>query len=149
MVGASPSYGEKRRRHLLDKLQALEKEVGPSSKKVCERTRTLEPGLDRFGNTDLQNGREVVLPHHASARAAFVLEPLSENSAGFGFAGTDEECSRVASTFSVLIALPQKTLRRDFTVHSRPVPPSTWLNLGFRGCLSHCRGTAGFEGLCF
>jgi 2-amino-4-hydroxy-6-hydroxymethyldihydropteridine diphosphokinase len=62
---------------LLVKLQALEKELGRTPKKVMNESRPLDLDLIAFG-TEVRSLPELVLPHPRARLRRFVLQPLAE-----------------------------------------------------------------------
>jgi len=62
---------------LLQKLRALEKEFGRTSKKVLNEPRSLDLDLIAFG-TETRNSPELILPHPRAHLRRFVLQPLGE-----------------------------------------------------------------------
>jgi 2-amino-4-hydroxy-6-hydroxymethyldihydropteridine diphosphokinase len=62
---------------LLQKLSALEKELGRLPKKVLNEPRALDLDLIAFG-AETRNSPELILPHPRAHSRRFVLQPLSE-----------------------------------------------------------------------
>ena len=62
---------------LLQKLRALEKELGRLPKKVLNEPRALDLDLIAFG-TETRNSPGLILPHPRAHLRRFVLQPLSE-----------------------------------------------------------------------
>jgi 2-amino-4-hydroxy-6-hydroxymethyldihydropteridine diphosphokinase len=76
VVGFMPQKNETPE-SLLQKLRALEKEFGRTTKKVMNEPRTLDLDLIAFG-TETRNSPELILPHSRAHLRRFVLQPLSE-----------------------------------------------------------------------
>ena len=62
---------------LLEKLQALEKELGRAPKKILNEPRPLDLDLIAFGN-ETRSSPALILPHPRARERRFVLQPLSE-----------------------------------------------------------------------
>jgi 2-amino-4-hydroxy-6-hydroxymethyldihydropteridine diphosphokinase len=76
VVGFEPQKNETPE-SLLQKLRALEKESGRTTKQVLNEPRSLDLDLIAFG-TETRNSPDLILPHPRAHLRRFVLEPLGE-----------------------------------------------------------------------
>jgi 2-amino-4-hydroxy-6-hydroxymethyldihydropteridine diphosphokinase len=76
MVALTPRAGETPE-SLLKNLQALEKELGRSPKKILNEPRPLDLDLIAFGK-ETRNLPDLILPHPRAHTRRFVLQPLCE-----------------------------------------------------------------------
>lgn len=71
---------------LLEKLQALEKEMGRRPKKVMNEARPLDLDIISFKG-EVKNGPDLIIPHPRAHLREFVLGPLSEIAPGLVLPG--------------------------------------------------------------
>jgi 2-amino-4-hydroxy-6-hydroxymethyldihydropteridine diphosphokinase len=93
VVGFAPQKNETPE-SLLQKLRALEKELGRPPKKVLNEPRSLDLDLIAFG-TETRNSPELILPHPRAHRRRFVLQPLSEIAPDFILPGQSKTISQL------------------------------------------------------
>ena len=95
VVGLIPLPGETPE-SLLQKMHALEKELGRTPKKVLNESRPLDLDLLAFGN-ETRSTPELTLPHPRSHLRQFVLQPLAEIAPGLVFPGQEKTVSELLS----------------------------------------------------
>jgi 2-amino-4-hydroxy-6-hydroxymethyldihydropteridine diphosphokinase len=93
VVGFAPQKNETPE-SLLQKLHALEKELGRPPKKVLNEPRSLDLDLIAFG-TETRNSPELILPHPRAHLRRFVLQPLSEIAPDFNLPGRSKIISQL------------------------------------------------------
>ena len=93
VVGFTPQKNETPE-SLLQKLRALEKEFGRTSKKVLNEPRSLDLDLIAFG-TETRNSPELILPHPRAHLRRFVLQPLGEIAPDFILPGQSKTISQL------------------------------------------------------
>jgi 2-amino-4-hydroxy-6-hydroxymethyldihydropteridine diphosphokinase len=93
VVGFAPQKNETPE-SLLQKLRALEKELGRPPKKVLNEPRSLDLDLIAFG-TETRNSPELILPHPRAHLRRFVLQPLSEVAPEFNLPGRSKIISQL------------------------------------------------------
>jgi 2-amino-4-hydroxy-6-hydroxymethyldihydropteridine diphosphokinase len=98
VIGLEPRVAETPET-LLQKLQALEKELGRQPKKVLNEPRVLDLDLIAFGSETRATLR-LTLPHSRAHQRRFVLQPLSEIAPDFILPG------QTKSVVQLLAALP-------------------------------------------
>jgi len=76
IVALTPRAGETPE-SLLEKLQALERELGRAPKKILNEPRPLDLDLIAFGN-ETRHSPALILPHPRAHTRRFVLQPLNE-----------------------------------------------------------------------
>ncbi|MGA2788908.1 MAG: 2-amino-4-hydroxy-6-hydroxymethyldihydropteridine diphosphokinase [Verrucomicrobiota bacterium] len=93
VVGFKPQKNETPE-SLLQKLRALEKEFGRTSKKVLNEPRPLDLDLIAFG-MEMRNSPEMILPHPRAHLRRFVLQPLVEITPDFILPGQTKTISQL------------------------------------------------------
>jgi len=79
---------------LLDRLQALEREIGRQPKKILNEPRVIDLDLIAFGQVVLVTP-ELTLPHPRAYERRFVLQPLREIAPDFVLPGTVKTVSEL------------------------------------------------------
>jgi 2-amino-4-hydroxy-6-hydroxymethyldihydropteridine diphosphokinase len=88
---------------LLQKLRALEKELGRPPKMVLNEPRALDLDLIAFG-TETRSSPELILPHPRAHLRRFVLQPLSEIAPNFILPGQSK------TIYQLLAGLPDEEI---------------------------------------
>jgi len=108
VAGLAPRAAETPR-SLLARLQALEKEMGRTPKKILNEPRVIDLDLIAFGSQTAVEP-DLVLPHPRARLRRFVLEPLREIAPDFVLPGQDKtvaELLRGLETPEILRRVPE------------------------------------------
>src|ERR1051325_565552 len=99
---------------LLKRLQALEKEIGRTAKKVMNEPRPLDLDLIAFGN-ERRNTPNLVLPHPRAHQRRFVLQPLAELAPDFILPGHTKTVAQLLAELPPDHALQKLSRSEDHT----------------------------------